>query len=180
MRRHIALSLVLLAGCGSARSTPDAPVVQTQIVQSHESSMRLDEGKLAANYTIKAEPTKVWAFLPDVYADLGIVAAVLDQRKRVFGNPAVNEQRVGGESVANYLRCSSQASGPGSINRLRYQFSIATSVVAKDGQTSVETELMGVARAVDGSSRSTSGCVSTGQLEKKIADALKARIRQSS
>lgn len=179
MRRHLALAL-LLAGCASARSTPDAPVVQTQIVQSHESSIRLNEGKVAANYTINAEPLKVWAFVPDVYADLGIVGAVLDGRNRVFGNPAVNEQRVGGESVSNFLRCSSQASGPGSINRLRYQFSIATTVVSKDGKTSVETELMGIAKPVDGSSRSTSGCVSTGMLEKKIADALQARARQAS
>lgn len=179
MRRHIAFAL-LLAGCGGARTTMEAPVVQTQLVQSHDSSIRLTEGKLAANYTINSEPSKVWAFVPDVYSDLGIVATVLDSRNRVFGNTSLTNPRLGGEPVSNYVRCSAQGTGPSGVNMVRYQLSIATSVLSKSGVTTVETELMGFARPVDGSSRTATPCVSTGILEKKIADALKDRIKQSS
>lgn len=179
MRWHIALAL-LLAGCGGPRTNVEAPVVQTQLVQSHDSSIRLNETKLAANYTINAEPSKVWAFVPDVYSDLGIVAAVLDSRNRVFGNTSLTNARVAGEPISSYVRCSAQGTGPGSVNMMRYQLSVATSVVSKNGVTSVETELMGLGRSVDGSSRAATPCVSTGILEKKIADALKDRIKQSS
>lgn len=181
MRRPALLLLPLLA-CGCA-TTGQTEVQRgdpgTGIYESTGTTTVRVSGDLApTSREIPASADRVWSVLPAVFQEIGVPVEVHVPDTRQIGNQRVRQARVAGEPLSTFLRCANEGSGPGSVERLRYQMSVLVSLIPQaNGRTHLSTQVTGSATRVEGSSQGAIQCASTGLLEERITNSVLGRVR---
>ena len=125
------------------------------------------------SHGIEASPAAAWDALVQVYGNLGIEIAGLDNGTRVITNPDLTvSRRIGGERLSRYLDCGSGSIG-GAADTYRIKMNILSHVEANpDGKSTVHTTIQAVANNPEGTSNTRIPCASTHQLEHRIAAAV--------
>jgi hypothetical protein len=178
------LLLVVAAGCaGGSSGSPESPArpgetrvrISSDVGPGTNLALRNDQADVAAR--IPHAPDVVWPLLPGAYGELGLEPDLMDIPARRLGVQRFTGSRLAGEPTLPYLRCGALGSGPSAVSQMRVVLSITTQV-EEDGQggSLLRTELSGSATPVAGGSRATTGCVTSGRLELRIAQLLRDRL----
>ena len=164
--------LMALAGCGAVAPgmSPGAPSGVTG------SEVHLDRAEPSTLTFRSATANDLWRVMPTVFQDLGIPAAVIDARSRIFGNPNVRLSSIGGQRVLSMFRCTNEGTGMASTTQYRVEFGIAVQPrpAASGAVLIVDVQAMG--RLTDPARSGTVHCVSNGVLEKMLRERLEAAM----
>jgi hypothetical protein len=180
--RILALSALLLAGCGPAASSGRTVTVESSVPVSTRVSTQGGEFDISTNTEIRVSSQVVglpleaaWGALPAVYRELGIRGEVLDTDRRLFGIRSQTESgRLAGVRMSTYFDCGSGAGGLPIANTYRLEFAAVSHVRAVGDRSEVSTTV-----SAEGTSQTVSGpstrCRTTGELEKRIAELMAQR-----
>ena len=173
------LATLLLAACAANTNVPPEQVnvtPQTVRVESPNGGVleaRTTAEDRAAAVTIAVKPEVAWAKLPAVYEELALpVNLYVDQTKQIAAKSAHVRGRLGKTRLGQLITCGTDITGEEKANIYEVTLDVGTAVsAAPDGKTHVLTMVTANARPM-----ATSGdpvrCVTTGQLEKRIANAI--------
>jgi hypothetical protein len=127
--------------------------------------------------TIASPVEQVWQALQGAYGSLGIPLSTLEADKHTIGNRGLKVRRqLGNVSLVKYLDCGSSQGGP-SADSYEIFLSVLSSVKsAAPGETILSTTLEATGRPVSFSSGEVR-CTTTGALEGRIAEAVRARVK---
>src|SRR5262245_57362336 len=172
--RLIALGCIaLLAGCASSSSmssTTETPVIGA-------GNLRIRQNDAAKVTRFSSPITRVWAVLPSVHDSLSIPLTDLDANKHVIGNSGMKAYKtLGKTSLARYLDCG-QTQGYPSAETYEIQLSVMTHVAPDGDGTTMSTLVEAAGRPIQVSSGFTK-CTSTGALETRLAELVRARVQQ--
>ena len=180
MRRLVLLSLALL-GCSSSPTIESGPAPETvRVVGSADPTGTIAMGVVATPASARtssffATPDAVWGALPAAYESLGVPISMSNAADRTIGNGGFNaRRRLGGVPLVRYIDCGTTQGGPSAET---YDIRIVINSAVKPGEAattlSTTVEAMGKPVAFSGE---YIRCSSTGALEARIADAVKARL----
>ncbi len=129
-------------------------------------------------YEIPAEAGRVFSAVAAVYADLKIPVELRDSAALQIGNEAfVRRGDVAGRRMSAYLECGQGFTGP-RADAYRIDLGLVTFVTpAGQDAANLRTVFLGTAVNVsEGASRSTQGCYTTGELERRIHQAVLKKL----
>ncbi len=182
MRAIAFVSCAALAGCassGSQSNPADLPQQTTRVTTVAGSTMSLGSRPSLgpAGGTVAYSVDRVWSIIRSVYDTLGIQVANVDPAGHTIGNTNLRaRRRLGDVALSKYLNCGTTQGGP-SADSYEVQLSITTTALPQNaGATSVMTTVDGRARPITIASDFTQ-CASTGALEARIVELVKARLR---
>lgn len=176
-----AVPAALLAACASAANAPtDQVSITPQTVRVETPGGSTIEARTTAEdraeaRTINTKPEIAWAKLPAVYAELGLpVNSYVDATRQIASRGTRVRGRLGAVRVATLVTCGADVTGDDKANSYEVTLDVTTAIGASataSGQTDVLTMV-----TANGRPMSTSGepvhCVSTGSLEKRIANGI--------
>jgi hypothetical protein len=180
MRLGHSLMLLALAGCATGGSTvgQPAPTQTVRVTGSSAGNLSLGmspttDSKVTA---IAFAPADVWRVLPGVFDSFAIPLSSVDDKARVLGNSGFNiRRRLGSIPLPRLIDCGS-TQGAASADTYDIRLSVLTEVrPAEGGASSIVTTVDAMGRPVAFSSEYVR-CSSTGILETRIADAVKAKL----
>jgi hypothetical protein len=176
LRCRVALALlVAVSACTSRASAPGSIVVvePRDPVLSDLRGRQAATGEGAVRDSIAAPPDRAFAALVNAFRDLGIPTEIIRHSTRQVSNTQFGVGReLAGTRLSQLLRCGETLTGPrADIDR------VLMSVVSQvrplgAGSSSVATHVIGVATDAGGTGR-RSACSSTGELERRLHDAVK-------
>lgn len=180
MRLGRLIPLAALAACSSSSNVAQsAPVPETvRVVGGGAANIALGMNPTAADAhstTLSATVADVWRVLPAAYDALGIPLSVVDSTTHLIGNSGFNlRRRLGSIPLVRLIDCGTTQGGP-SAETYDIHMSVVTQVKPGDGGTIIGTtvEPMGRPAAFSGE---YIRCSSTGVLESRLADAVRARL----
>jgi hypothetical protein len=180
MRRFLFLSLAAL-GCSSSPIIESAPTPETvRVMGSANPTGTIAMGVVATPASARTSsflttPEAVWSVLPAAYESLGIPLSVSDPATRTLGNTGFNvRRRLGSVPLVRYIDCGSTQGGP-SAETYDVRLVINSVVRPGEGATTVATTVEAMGKPVAFSGEYIR-CSSTGVLEARVADAIKARL----
>jgi hypothetical protein len=182
MRFAMMLPLVLAtaaAGCSSSSAVETAPGPQTvRVIGSGAGSIAMSMSASAPDpraSTIAAPLADVWRVLPAAYESLNIPVSTVDTTTRVMGNSGFNtRRRLGTIPLVRLIDCGTTQGGP-SAETYDIHMTVTTHVRTVEGGTSLSTTVEPMGKPVAFSGEYIR-CSSTGALELRLADAVKARL----
>lgn len=182
MRSTLLVPLVLVAaaaGCSSSSAVETAPAPQTvRVVGGGAGSIAMGMSGSAADArasAIAAPLADVWRVLPAAYESLNIPLSTVDTTTWVIGNSGFNlRRRLGTVPLVRLIDCGTTQGGP-SAETYDIRMTVTTRVRAVDGGTSLATTVEPMGKPVAFSGEYIR-CSSTGVLESRLADAVKARL----
>lgn len=164
--------VVLLAGCG-----PVAPGMSSSTPSGVSGSeVHLDRAEPSTLTFRSATANDLWRVMPAVFQDLGIPAAVIDARSRIFGNPDVRLSSIGGQRVLTMFRCTNEGAGMASTTQYRVEFGIAVQPRTAGSGAELIVDVQAMGRLTDPSRSGTIHCVSNGALEGMLKERLEAAL----
>ena len=112
---------------------------------------------------------KAWSEFPTLFGELGIQPGIVDSKQHVFGNAGFNVRgSLGRQRLSKYIDCGSTA-GMSNSDTYDLVVRVVSQVVPADaGLATLRTQVEASAHA-SGVSGTNVRCVSTGQLEERIA-----------
>ena len=180
MRALALLSLVLL-GCSSSPTIQSAPAPETvRVMGSANPTGTIAMGMVATpasarSATFLTTPEAVWDVLPAAYESLGIPISMSDAGARTLGNAGFNvRRRLGSVPLVRYIDCGTTQGGP-SAETYDIRLVINSVVRAGEASTTLATTVEAMGKPVAFSGEYIR-CSSSGVLETRIADAVKARL----
>lgn len=180
MHRSVLLSLLpaLAWGCTSTTAAPPAPEPTPRFEETSTGlNIRLGNEVSRAETEVRATAERVWAVLPEVYRELGIPAEVSDSTTGTYGSRHVTVNRIGGRRTSSWLRCGNDGAGASAMSAFRYRLTVLSTVRPGPGARSlVTTEVSGTGTTVEGTSTGPVRCVSTGDLEQRMAEMISAKV----
>ena len=181
MRRAIVLSLAILGCSSSSPGVESGPAPETiRVVGSANPAGAIAMGVIATPASARsssffATPEAVWAALPAAYESVGISLSMTDAATRTLGNAGFNvRRRLGSVPLVRYIDCGTTQGGP-SAETYDVRLIVNSVVRPGEGATSVATTVEAMGKPVAFSGEYIR-CSSTGVLESRIADAVKARL----
>lgn len=129
-----------------------------------------DNSAVATNLGLSAD--QAFTALGAVYGDLGIALTAHDPATRTLGNERfIFTRRLGGKPGSEWLRCGYSPTGLPVADTYRVQVYIRSNIEPQAGGTSrVVTLVQAFARSTEGTSNTPVRCLSTGMLEREIAN----------
>jgi hypothetical protein len=182
MRLLLLLSLAAV-GCSSANvpKAPPEPVPQTvRVMGSAAPGGTIAMGvtgtpATARSFSILATPAEVWRALPAAYESLGIPISTMDSATGTIGNAGFNvRRRLGSVPLVRYIDCGSTQGGP-SAETYDVRLVVTTVMQSAEAATTLATTVEGMGKPVAFSGEYVR-CGSSGALEARIADAVKAKL----
>ncbi len=175
----VVTACALLTACagsaGSATTVDTAPAPQ-QIMTASGQSIRLGTTSsiVAVSEAIRIGTDSAYGLLLKVYGDLQIPTTMLDSRQHTAGNPALKiRRRLSGVSLVKYLDCGHEDGNP-NADSYDVVLHVVTAVSgAAEGSSVLSTRVDGVATHPVFGSQAV--CSTTGELEKRIAAAVKEK-----
>lgn len=175
----VVTACALLTACagsaGSATTVDTAPAPQ-QIMTASGQSIRLGTTSsiVAVSEAIRIGADSAYGLLLKVYGDLQIPTTTLDSWQHTAGNPALKiRRRLGGVSLIKYLDCGHKDGNP-NADSYDVVLHVVTAVSeAAEGSSVLSTRVDGVATHPVFGSQAV--CSTTGELEKRIAAAVKEK-----
>jgi hypothetical protein len=173
------LALATLAACSSSKPAETAPAPQTvRVVGGASGPIAMGMSASSADArttTISAPLADVWRALPAAYQSLNIPLSTVDSTTWVMGNSGFNlRRRLGTVPLVRLIDCGTTQGGP-SAETYDIRLTITTRATAVDGGTSLATTIEPMGKPVAFSGEYIR-CSSTGVLESRLADAVKARV----
>lgn len=178
----VACGLVAAAaiGCATA-STGSSPQTNQRVlvVDTDTRAITTSTDPSGVDTVIAGMPDRVWDALQAAYAEVGIEVLAINRPIGELGNRNFRVVgKLGGKPASTYFNCGFDPySGP-QANALPIQASLIT-VIRPESATSthVESKLTGSARKI-GVSANPLYCSSTGELERRIAEATQKHVSQ--
>jgi hypothetical protein len=125
--------------------------------------------------TLEVSADRVWAILPEAYAELGVPLTVVDTAAHYLGARGVTTRRpVGGLRLSRILECGTGSFGP-NAERYTVQLTLLSAVQPIDATHSLVAIRVGGSAAPNGLSSSVK-CETSGALEEKLLAVLRARL----
>lgn len=182
MRATLLVPLALAAaaaGCSSSSAVQTAATPQTVRVAGGGAgsiAMGMSGSTADARASVVAAPlAEVWRVLPAAYESLSIPLSTVDTTTWVIGNSGFNvRRRLGTVPLVRLIDCGTTQGGP-SAETYDIRMTITTHVKAVEGGTSLSTTVEPMGKPVAFSGEYIR-CSSTGSLESRLADAVKARL----
>jgi hypothetical protein len=173
----ISLAGAAVAACASGGAgAPGSPSMETVRVESGNALMTTTmHPAINANGATLALPLdRTWAILRFVYDSLGIPVATMDAASHIIGNPDMKlRRRLGEVGLSTYINCGN-AQGTPSAETYEIRMSVLTQAVSLNStSTSVLTTVEARGRPITMSGEFTL-CSSTGALERRVVDFVKA------
>jgi hypothetical protein len=177
MRAFIVLSFTILGGCASSgvgTATPDRETVRV----SGAGNLRMAALDQTSDAKISFPIGKVWHALPAAYEQLGIPITQADEATHTIGNGGLKIRReLGKVALSRYIDCGTTQIGE---NADSYEvYLTVTSHVDEEptaGLSILRTTFEAMARPI-AFSRDYARCSSKGELEKRIAEAVKSQLQ---
>ncbi len=177
-RMSLVATLLVLCACASSgtKATTEAPDMRqsngfTRLETPNGGALIIDwqhehtyeETKLLVGVD------KAWSQFPTVFGELGIQPGLVDQKQHVFGNAGFKVRgSLGRQRLSRYIDCGTTA-GMSNSDTYDVIIRIVSQVVPADaGLASLRTQVEASAHA-SALSGSNVRCVSTGQLEERVA-----------
>lgn len=171
-----ALASACASGSGSSTTTVDTVPAPQQITTASGQSIRLGTTSsiVAVSEAIPIGADSAFVLLLKVYGDLQVPTTTLDPRQRTAGNASLKtRRRLGGVSLVRYLDCGYKDGNP-NADSYDIVLNVVTSVSgAAPGSSTLSTRVDGVATHPVFGSQTV--CSTTGELEKRIATAVKEK-----
>jgi hypothetical protein len=177
MTRSSLLPLLFLAACAAQAPTPAAPERVSTVTMT-----TANDGLIEASVRSRVEPRtatvlapleNAWAALPAAYAAVGLTGAgALDADRHIFGvGPVVLPRRLNNVPLSRFVDCGATQFVP-NADSYAVRLQIVTRLTAEAaGVTRASTTVDGTARSREMSGNAIT-CTSTGELERRIAQAL--------
>lgn len=178
MRLATLLLPLVLFGCSSGRSHGFAsfPAPGEATTGGSVFAPDSDRERGASSEYLNVAPDSVWRLLPLVYARLGMEGRVLDSASRVYGvQNATVEKRLGESRISELIDCGATPLGAPAAESNRLVLSVTTRIPRGSAGTEVRT-LVAATTAPSGPGGTPVRCVSTGRLEQRLADLLRAEL----
>jgi hypothetical protein len=179
MRIVVLTVVAALMGCSSSSVVQSAPAPETvRVIGGGSGAIAMGMSATPADSrtaTIAAPIADVWRVLPAVYESLNIPLSTVDSLTHSIGNAGFNiRRRLGSVPLVRLIDCGTTQGGP-SAETYDIHMAVSSQVHAGDAGTIISTtvEPMGKPAAFSGE---YIRCSSTGVLESRIADAVKARL----
>ena len=177
MRSVLVLTLAAFAGCATAQGGSGAPDSETMRV-SGAGDLRMSAIDQTTSAKIAFPVGKVWHALPAAFEKLGIPITQADDATHTIANGGLKLRRqLGSTSLSRYIDCGTTQIGE---NADSYDiFLTITAHVDEDpttGLSVMRTTFEALARPI-AFSQDYSRCSSKGELEKRLADAVKAQLQ---
>lgn len=124
---------------------------------------------------VLASPDKVWLAVPEVYATLELPVTEVDSPSRLIASTRQRVRRIGGKSIASYFNCPGTYGN--AANNADVRVVVRTQVLPGQAETSslVRTEVEARAKSATGAQSGVT-CSTNGSLEKRIIEAIAARV----
>jgi hypothetical protein len=170
-------ALLALAACASGPPPADQVTVtptRTRIdTPTGSYDLRTTVEDRGEAITLKVAPDVAWSKIAAVYAELGLPVNTYVDASRQIGAKGVRVRRqLSKIRLSQLVQCGADLTGEDKANSYEITLDVATAVGGTpDGQTQIVTMLTANGRAMATSSDPVR-CTSTGQLEKRIANAL--------
>ena len=130
-----------------------------------------------ASLLLKAPVDSVWIVLSSVLKALEVPVTFSDQKHWEMGTVQTKLYRMlGKQRLSSYLRCGEGVTGPNADSYVVYFSFDGFLLSAADGQVSLFLLLTGQAVDLAGGRNDPVACTSTGRLEMRIADQVRARM----
>jgi hypothetical protein len=169
----------MVMACASGGASPGSPSIETVRVQSGNAMMTTTmHPSINANGAPVAFPLdQTFAALRFVYDSLPIPVATLDPVSHVIGNPEMKlRRRLGDVGLSQYINCGNTQGAP-SAETYEIRMSVLTQALSvSQGSTSVLTTVEARGKPITMSGEYTL-CSSTGVLERRIVDLVKAKLK---
>jgi len=171
MYRILVMLSMVLVGCSSSQGTytPGGSAPRSTDVIMDEARHLLQLNAPGAGSTsVEAPAELVWAALPAVYAQLGLQGRVLDDQRRVYGQPETSvRRRLQNEPLSRFLDCGSRSGIP-NVNSYTVRLAVRTHVqAAGEGVSQIRTQVEANANTPGGGDPLVR-CGSTNELERRI------------
>jgi hypothetical protein len=129
----------------------------------------------ARSFSVVASAANVWRALPAAYESLGIPISRVDSATGTIGNAGFNaRRRLGSVPLVRYIDCGSTQGGP-SAETYDVRLVVTTVMLSAEAATTLATTVDAMGKPVAFSGEYIR-CSSTGVLEARIADAVKANL----
>lgn len=179
MRRIAPFALLACAGCASS-PTPGSSLAgrdeAAQVIDGGGGALRIHPGDAAATTTVPATIEAVLRVLPAVFDTLGIPVNTLDTVLGTFGNSGFKVSRkLGSTPLSRYIDCG-QTQAFASADTYEIHLSVMTQLHKVEVGTTIATVVQASGRPVAIRGDYTR-CSSKGELERRIADLVKAKVR---
>ena len=177
MRALVIVSFTILGGCaswGGRTATPDRETVRV----SGAGSLRMAALDQTSDAKISFPIGKVWHALPAAYEQLGIPITQADEATHTIANGGLKIRReLGKTSLSRYIDCGTTQIGENADSYDVY-LTITSHVdeEATSGFSVLRTTFEAMARPI-AFSRDYSRCSSKGELEKRLAEAVKSQLQ---
>jgi hypothetical protein len=173
----VVLSITIISACSSNPPIGGAPAPETIRVSGAGGGAVTVTSNATAGVSIVAAPiVKVWRLLPIVYDSVGLAVATLDSARRLIANGDTKLRRqIGGVPLSRYLDCGQTQIG---YNADSYEVVLTVQTQLQpheSGATTVRTMVTALAKPV-AFSQAYSNCTSTGKLESRLSDVLRAKL----
>ena len=179
-RLVLTLFLALTGACASGGSAPPSAAPGAPPTVRPTSSglaVRLAVDSVRSTTVFQAPLDTVWSRLPAVYEALGIPVQVTDPGTWTFGNRRFTARNLAGKRSIDLMYCGHEGAGPSAVRATLVRLSVVSALRRlASGDTELTTEVTGTSTPMDGTSTASTRCVSNGELEQRIADAVRAQL----
>ena len=181
----------LVSACASSGSSvatgKAAPAtVERTIVQSVDpgsnrsgSDMSLVRDMRPDVHDVAASPDVVWSALPLALSDLGLSGGPMVGQTRTFVTKGPRLRRVLNKvPLSRYLDCGTTSAGSPGAETYLIQLQITSTVVPNGSGAQLRSQVRAQGTATEGTSTGLIDCTSTGELEKRLAQAVDDHLKQ--
>jgi len=177
------VSVLVAAGCASSGSTSSAapPVTMTPVTQrivTPGTNVNINTIEVNAGFSqlIVAPMDAVWTALNVTYGELGIPITTLVDAQHLIGNDSYKVRRRIGKLLMQDLLDCGNAQGIPNAETYDIMMSISSTLVPNPkGGVNINTRIDATGKSPNFSRDASTGCVSTGVLEKQIADLVRKK-----
>jgi hypothetical protein len=170
--------LLLAAGCARRPTTViEDPGAKRQLLQVDGTTLRLEPtAAKGIEHDVPLPAERAWTLLPMAYEALGLPLSTVDSRQRLLAASNVRAQgRLGGTWVSRYVECGVSTSGLPNADSYVVLLDVQTQLVPSgDGaRAGLSSAVRATARPSSTASNAPINCVSTGTLERRIAQVVR-------
>jgi hypothetical protein len=182
MNRIFLIGVSVLCACASSSgSTASAPAAPQSIRVSGggggATGTTMNVSTPAVTSSLAMPLADVWHFLPAAWDSLGIPKGIIDAKGYSLATGGIKIRgRLGKTPLSRYLDCGQTQIGPNADSYEVY-LSVTTQLAAAGEQTTVSTTVDAAAKPLN-FSQEYSRCSTRGELERRIADGVKAQIKR--
>ncbi len=174
---------ILGAACASSSAVREREVVSptsTVVTTASGSTMSIETQtqRYARETVLDLTPEAAYTALPLAFGFLGIEVRTHQDSERMMGNTNfIARRQLKGERLSSYVDCGRGATLQNNADNYEVRFSVLSQIVpADEGKVAVRTRVDATARSLATTSNRIT-CTSTGELERRIAEHVRAEAR---